>query len=74
MDNWEGQPGAAVVAQGASVTRERRLLDWANEMEALVTTQVSPICRHHTVMQMSNMKELQLFLSCGDLTAGMRCS
>lgn len=42
MDNWEGQPGAAVVAQGASVTRERRLLDWANEMEALVTTQVTP--------------------------------
>lgn len=39
-DNWEGQPGAAVVAAGASVTRERRLLDWATEMEALVTTQV----------------------------------
>ncbi len=41
FDNWEGQPGAAVVSEGASATRERRLLDWANEMETLVTTQVS---------------------------------
>ncbi len=40
IDNWEGQPGAAVVSRGASVTRERALLDWANEMETLVTTQV----------------------------------
>jgi hypothetical protein len=41
FDNWEGQPGAAVVSEGASATRERRLLDWANEMEALVSTQAS---------------------------------
>ena len=40
FDNWEGQPGAAVVSAGGSATRERRLLDWANEMEALVSTQV----------------------------------
>ena len=40
FDNWEGQPGAAVVTAGGSATRERRLLDWANEMEALVSTQV----------------------------------
>lgn len=44
IDNWEGQPGAAVVSRGASVTRERALLDWANDMEALVTTQVRGSC------------------------------
>ena len=43
MDNWEGQPGAAVVAPSGTASRERRLLDWANDMEALVNTQVS-IC------------------------------
>ena len=40
MDNWEGQPGAAVVAPGGTASRERRLLDWANDMEVLVNTQV----------------------------------
>ena len=40
MDNWEGQPGAAVLAKGASASRERRLLEWANDMEAIVNTQV----------------------------------
>lgn len=40
MDNWEGQPGAAVLAKGATASRERRLLEWANDMEALVNTQV----------------------------------
>ena len=42
MDNWEGQPGAAVLAKGATASRERRLLEWANDMEALVNTQVCP--------------------------------
>ena len=41
MDNWEGQPGAAVVAPSGTASRERRLLEWANDMEALVNTQVS---------------------------------
>ncbi|CAL8471033.1 g10575 [Coccomyxa elongata] len=45
IDNWEGQPGAAVVSRGASVTRERALLDWANEMETLVTTQRNDLRR-----------------------------
>ena len=40
IDNWEGQPGAAVLAKGASASRERRLLEWANDMEAVVNTQV----------------------------------
>ncbi len=47
MDNWEGQPGAAVVAPGGTASRERRLLDWANDMEVLVNTQVCqcwPLC------------------------------
>ena len=41
MDNWQGQPGAAVIAPGGSASKERRLLDWANDMEAIVNTQVS---------------------------------
>ena len=43
MDNWEGQPGAAVVAPGGTASRERRLLDWANDMEVLVNAQVRPL-------------------------------
>ena len=44
MDNWEGQPGAAVLTKGATASRERRLLEWANDMEALVNTQVCAVC------------------------------
>lgn len=40
MDNWQGQPGAAVIAPGGTASKERRLLDWANDMEAIVNTQV----------------------------------
>ena len=43
MDNWEGQPGAAVLTKGATASRERRLLEWANDMEALVNTQVGAV-------------------------------
>ena len=43
MDNWEGQPGAAVLTKGATASRERRLLEWANDMETLVNTQVCAI-------------------------------
>ena len=32
-------PGAAVVANGQSATREGRLLSWADEISALVATQ-----------------------------------
>lgn len=45
MDNWEGQPGAAVVAPSGTASRERRLLDWANDMEALVNTQRNDLRR-----------------------------
>ncbi|CAK0782270.1 hypothetical protein CVIRNUC_005612 [Coccomyxa viridis] len=45
MDNWEGQPGAAVMTKGASASRERRLLEWANDMEALVNTQRNDLRR-----------------------------
>lgn len=34
-----GQPGAAVVADGLSGTRENRLLSWADEIAALVAVQ-----------------------------------
>ena len=40
MDNWQGQPGAAVIAPGGTASKERRLLEWANDMEAIVNTQV----------------------------------
>ena len=39
-DNWGGDPGAAVVATGAApVTREARLLSWATELEAQMSSQ-----------------------------------
>lgn len=39
-DNWTCSPGAQVVSPGAApVTRENRLLAWANEIEAQVSTQ-----------------------------------
>ncbi|KAL0017961.1 hypothetical protein WJX77_011475 [Trebouxia sp. C0004] len=34
FDNWEGQPGAAVMAGGKSSTRESKLLAWATDIEA----------------------------------------
>lgn len=34
-----GQPGAAVVADGLTETREKRLLNWAEEIAALVSVQ-----------------------------------
>ena len=40
-DNWEGSPGASVVAAGETTTREGRLLSWANEIEALFASQAS---------------------------------
>ena len=39
-DNWAGGPGAAVIAAGKSSTRENRLIAWAEDIEALVTSQV----------------------------------
>jgi len=39
-DNWGGNPGAQVIAAGATpMTRESRLLSWANELEAQVAGQ-----------------------------------
>lgn len=39
-DNWGGNPGAQVIAAGAApMTRESRLLSWANELEAQVAGQ-----------------------------------
>eukprot|EP00887_Chlorella_sp_A99_P007942 scaffold12.g7942.t1 len=40
FDNWGGDPGAKVVADGAApVTRESRLLSWASEIEAQMSSQ-----------------------------------
>jgi hypothetical protein len=34
LDNWEGSPGAAVVAGGVATTREARLAAWAGSVAA----------------------------------------
>ena len=40
FDNWHCSPGAKLVADGgAAVTRENRLLSWASEIEAQLTSQ-----------------------------------
>lgn len=40
FDNWNGDPGSKVVADGAApVTRENRLLSWAAEVEAQMAAQ-----------------------------------
>ncbi|KAL6780976.1 hypothetical protein ACKKBG_A09260 [Auxenochlorella protothecoides x Auxenochlorella symbiontica] len=40
FDNWGGEPGAQLVADGAKpLTREQRLLSWATEMEASMVGQ-----------------------------------
>eukprot|EP00884_Botryococcus_braunii_P010877 jgi/Botrbrau1/19791/Bobra.0124s0039.1 len=38
-DNWEGSPGAKVMVGGTALSREKRLLTWAQEIEALVHEQ-----------------------------------
>ncbi|KAK9846893.1 hypothetical protein WJX84_008768 [Apatococcus fuscideae] len=44
-DNWEGQPGASVISGGNKATREGRLLSWATEIEALVSSQRNELRR-----------------------------
>jgi len=39
FDNWTGQPGAAVVADGTQSTREGRLLAWADGLSSQVESQ-----------------------------------